>query len=1017
MVFCDLSGSTAMGERVDAESLRELMHLYFREMRTTLERHGGTVEKFIGDAVVAVFGVPEAHEDDALRACRAALEMQERVTRLNAELERRFGERIAIRVGVNTGEVVRNDASVVAGDPVNVAARLEQAARPGEVLVGEPTCRLVRDAAELEPIEPLAAKGKADPLAAYRLVDVRSHGTAPRRMGTPFTARDDELRTLRQALAATAAARTCRLVTVVGEPGVGKSRLVAEFVRELGGGSRVVRGTCLSYGEGITYWAVGEIVRELAGITEEHSVAEARSLIESRVGSGNHRVAATLSQLLGLSEGSATALQTARAIADFLTASAAAGPLVVVVDDIHWGEPTLLDFLTDLPSLVDAPVLLLCLSRPELLDERPEWEVTVRLEPLGERALDALLRALLGEVQAAVRERLARASAGNPLFLEELVAMLVEEGTLRIEGGVCTVAGDLDALALPGTLQALLGARLDQLEPDVRATLERGAVEGEVFHLGAVVALSPAALRPAIAGNLETLTHKDFVRATDPALAGETAFCFKHVLVREAAYGATAKKLRAALHEEFAGWLDRTVGDRVNEYEEILGYHLEQSFGYRSELGPVDSETRELGERAAVRLAGAGRRAARRADVEAAAGLLGRALDLLPAGHEDRARIVAHRGEVLMDAGRNAEALLMFGELDGFGDVDAASRAHADVCCGEIELQLPSTSAAAVERLQQRASQALALFGERDDELGLLRASWLLYLTSMMIGRTSAAQAAIEDVVGLADDGALAGRLPGMLAAYLAWGPTPVSEALERTAQMLQTVRDDPAAEPLVLTGHAYLLAQAGDIAGSRRALARMRDIAARWGQRIVLWSGWGQNVGRTELLAGDPERAVEALQPCYEALQEAGNLAFSSTVAGQLAHALLEVERPEAAAAYAAAARDAASEADILSQILWRSALARALASEGSVQESLDLVDGAVGLAELTEWPNVVADALLDRARVLRRVGGDATADALRAGVVYHRKGNVAGHAKAMTFAAAADRVATPPPTAEGAR
>ena len=194
------------------------------------------MEKFIGDAVVAVFGVPEAHEDDALRACRAALEMQERVTRLNAELERRFGERIAIRVGVNTGEVVRNDASVVAGDPVNVAARLEQAARPGEVLVGEPTYRLVRDAAELEPIEPLAAKGKADPLAAYRLVDVRGHGTAPRRMGTPFTARDDELRTLRQALAATAAARTCRLVTVVGEPGVGKSRLVAEFVRELGGG-------------------------------------------------------------------------------------------------------------------------------------------------------------------------------------------------------------------------------------------------------------------------------------------------------------------------------------------------------------------------------------------------------------------------------------------------------------------------------------------------------------------------------------------------------------------------------------------------------------------------------------------------------------------------------------------------------------------------------------------------------------------------------------------------------------
>ena len=455
------------------------------------------------------------------------------------------------------------------------------------------------------------------------------------------------------------------------------------------------------------------------------------------------------------------------------------------------------------------------------------------------------------------------------------------------------------------------------------------------------------------------------------------------------------------------------------EYEEILGYHLEQSYRYRSELGPIDSDVRAIGDRAAARLAEAGRRAARRADIDAASGLLGRASDLLPVGHEARARIVVHLGEALMDAGRNADAIRVFDELDTSEGVDEVSRAYADVCRGEIELQLPSTSAAAVDVLQRRASDALALFTARDDEQALLRASWLLHLTSMTIGRAGAAHDAIEKLRGRAGPRShpLAGRLPGMLATNLAWGPTPVAEALATTTQMLETVRDDPAAEPLVLTGHAYLLAQGDDIAESRRSLARMREIAERWGQRIVLWSGWGQNVGRTELLAGDPERAERALRPCYDALREAGNLAFSSTLAGQLAHALVDLERPEEAVAYAAAARDAAGEADVLSQILWRSALSRALAVQGAVQESIDLVDEAIRLAESTEWPNVIADALLDRARVLQSSGGDPTVDARRADVLYLAKGNLAGHAKATILAAAPERMGTPPQTAEGAR
>ena len=356
LVFCDLSGSTAMGERLDAEAVRSLMLSYFHEMRGALERHGGTVEKFVGDAVLAVFGVPEAHEDDALRACRAALEMQARLGALNEDLEQRFGTRIALRIGVNTGEVVAGDSSsretFVTGDPVNVAARLEQAAGAGDVLLGEPTLRLVRDAVRVEAIEPLHAKGKSEPVPAYRLLEVSGFGPVARPAGTPFTGRAEHLDRLEQVFEEVVASGAARLATVVGEPGVGKSRLIAELVSRIGARARVVRGTCLSYGEGITYWAVGQIARELAGVRDEHSPEEVLSLLEMHV-SGTAEpsaVAAHVGQLLGVAGGSATAENTARAVAAFLAAGARERPLVVIVDDIQWAEPTLLDLLAGMPS-------------------------------------------------------------------------------------------------------------------------------------------------------------------------------------------------------------------------------------------------------------------------------------------------------------------------------------------------------------------------------------------------------------------------------------------------------------------------------------------------------------------------------------------------------------------------------------------------------------------------------------------------------------------------------------------
>ena len=669
LLFCDMSGSTAIGERVDAESVRSLMLSYFHEMRGALERHGGTVEKFVGDAVLAVFGVPMAHEDDALRACRAALEMRARVAAMNEEFEHRFGTRIALRIGVNTGEVVAGDASsretFVTGDPVNVAARLEQAAAPGEVLIGEPTLALVRPAVRVEAIAPLSARGKSEPVPAYRLLAVEDFAPAPRRPRTPFTGREAQLDVLDAELRRVIAGE-CRLFTIVGEAGVGKSRLVDELVLQVGTRARVVRGGCLSYGDGITYWPIAQIVRDLARIADEHSPAEAQALIEAHVARlpNSEAVATDVAQLLGLSDTSATGEETAAAIAGFLAAGADTRPLVAIVDDIHWAEPTLLEVLAGLPGTIgEAPVLLLAVARPELLENRPEWPVGLALDPFDEGDVETLLDGLVGTAQAEVGARLAAASGGNPLFVEELVAMLVDDGVLRLEGGVCTLAGDLDALTLPTSLHALLGARLDGLEPVVRGTLERAAIEGEVFHRGAVVELSPADARSSVRPSLDALVGKDLVRPAEARFAGEAAFRFKHILVREAAYRGTPKKLRASLHAEFAGWLEHLAGARVLEYEEILGYHLEQSYRHRTELGPVDGEVRAIGERAARRLADAGRRAARRADLDAATGLLGRAAALLPVGHPGRARTVVQLGDALIDAGRRAEAVRVFDEV------------------------------------------------------------------------------------------------------------------------------------------------------------------------------------------------------------------------------------------------------------------------------------------------------------------------------------------------------------------
>jgi class 3 adenylate cyclase/tetratricopeptide (TPR) repeat protein len=1011
IVFADVTGSTALGERLDPEALRRVMGRYFDEMATVIERHGGTVEKFIGDAVMAVFGIPRLHEDDALRAVRAASGMREALQVLNEDLEREHGEGVAARIGVNTGEVVAGDPAagqrMVTGDAVNVAARLEQAATPGEILLGEPTFHLVKDAVDVEPVHPLALKGKEERVTAFRLVsvsaDVAGH---ERRLDSPMVGRAKELSLLEHALARAVGERTSHLFTLMGPAGVGKSRLVYEFLTGAASDATVLRGRCLSYGDGITLFPLAEVIHQAALILDSDPPAVARSkLLSVLEGSPDaERVAGLVAGLFDWAEPGATedAFWAVRKLLEHL---ARERPVVVVFDDIHWGEPTFLDLIEHLADWTrDAPLVVLCIARPELLEVRPGWgggkmnATSILLEPLPADEASQLVDNLLGraEIPATARDRILEAAEGNPLFVEEMLAMLIDDGLLRFEDGAWRSVEDLADVTVPPTIHLLLAARLDRLDAEERAVIERGAVEGKVFHRGAVTTLSSETARSQVPTRLLALARKELIRPDRAEFAGEDAFRFRHLLIRDAAYQAMPKEQRAELHERFADWLEEAAKERLAEYEEILAHHLEQAFRYRAQLGAVDERARGVAQRAAEHLYSSAVRADERGDFGTARPLLERIDEL----GDDRVRAKAFLllADLFPEVGEYTLAYEM-----SLRALEAATAAgdHRMVLRAELNRSLNHNSVDPERPLAEAREEVRAVLEEAealDDEDLRDTAIQCLALFAFYRGRTAETVALLDQILARAPTMARRDRfwIATTLSIASYFGPIPVDDALAVLERAAALRGDAPTGEAQAMRVHAALLGMAGRFEEGHELLARANLLFDELGivKAVVATN---QGAGEMLRLEGRLEEAEALFREMHEAYEAIGEKAFNSTICALLAMTLCDLGRFDEAEEFVERSRAMTAEDDFASQSEWRIAKARILSSRGMHDEALALADEAIEIVDATDYLVWQGECYEVRGMVLAAAGrgDDARAAYGEALDRLERKGNVVAAAR----------------------
>jgi predicted ATPase/class 3 adenylate cyclase len=1093
IVRCDVIGSTRLGELLDPEILRRVMGRYFEAARQVLRGHGGMVQKYIGDAVMAVFGIPTLHEDDALRAVRAAADLRVALRRLEEELAKRWGVRLPVRIGVQTGEVVAGDPSLgdalVVGDAVNVAARLEQAAGHGEILIGEATWQLVRDAVGVEEVAEMPIRNRSRPVRAFRLLHVEPGARGRRqRSESPMLGRDRELELLKWAFERTCTEGACHLVTVLGMPGIGKSRLVNEFISEIGQRASVFRGHCLPYGDGITFWPMVEVVRQAAGIAGTDTPALARMRL-AKLTAGEERgarIVDSVAQVLGVGEESGAPTDAFFGLHHLLELLARRRPLVVVVDDLHWAEPTLLDLIEYIANWArDVPILLVCMARPELRERRAQWAggalnaTSLLLTPLLRRDAERVAEHLLGTrtVDPEVSARIAEMAEGNPLFIELFVSQLTEEGMLAamqartgtdstdrgtaaqrlagqdghgsdghadagdaglggalggvLERTVGPAAGGADRawggrrggarapgglpagrVPIPSTIQMLLAARLEQLGPAERAAIERASIVGKQFHLRDIVALSDADMHAGVRQSLASLSQAELI-GPDPTavftlVQDDEAYRFRHLLMRDAAYQAIPKETRAELHERYATWLAKAAGEQTAQFDELLGYHLEQAHHLRVDLGYRDARSADLATRASERLAAAGRRARDRGDSSATVALLSRAAALqasgTPAGDQQggasapgaSARLgpLLDLAEALRDVGEFPRSVELYEEAARLAQGAAEPGLALESALGWLEALRRYDLDALLAEAPATIERAFELYTSVHDSRGLARAWRLRAVLHLVRGECTPALPAIDQAIALARESGdrwleARGRREACMIRHL--GPTPAAEATLYIEASLGWAREHGmrALEAVALSLLARDAALAGDHEGARLRLVEADRILSGASARVVRVE-IATALCLVQTAAGEHALAERALRGAREQLAATRAKGHVAPISELLARTLLAQGRTDEAADELAACERVTAAGDVLTQGLRQGLLARTLAATGDPASALATAERALATVEGCDVPSVRAAVLLDAAEVYRLAG--RTDDAARATTEamgwYERKG-----------------------------
>jgi DNA-binding SARP family transcriptional activator len=985
-----LQVAPSSGVALDPEAHGVVNEHVVSALTAVLERHGGRLAASDSEHLMGVFGVTTVHEDDALRAVRASLEARDVLAAEADTLPRDYRANLVCRFGLATGEALVGGPGPLgfAGDVGARAVTLAEAAGPGQILIGPQVRQLAAGAIETEDAGPdrfllRSAHAGLRPLAV--------------RLDAPLVGRGEEMRRLEGAYARAVHERVTITVTVSGEAGLGKTRLVQEFTGRLGRKAHVLTGRCLPYGDGITFRPLQEVVREAGG--GDDSLDQIQNLLDGEVDA--QAVAQQLHRAVGSgTQGRTVSAEIFWAARRFLEALARRRPVLVVFEDLHWAEPTFLDLVESLALQPGrSPIVVVCIARPELLDNRPAWAadadraVSIQLTPLGEGPASALLDSLSADqrIAPATQARLIGTAGGNPLYLEQLTVSLSEQKGSDIRP------------ALPPTIQALLSARLQRLGPGASSVLVRAAIIGKDFGEREIRELLPIEARSPLNRNLQTLVAKGLVQR-GPNRDPYEEYSFRHGLIQEAAYRSIPKSLRAELHHRYADWVEAFFSDPFPGQSEILGYHLEQSVRYRTELWPADPESAALAHRAAVHLDTAGCAAHDRGDDVATVSLLDRAVALLPGDDPALGRLYTSLGTALIETGQFEKAKATLDHAQRITAARGDDRQHAHARVEALVLHLRVNPGEAAIDIARALPELRREFEASHDDRGICNTLQLEAALHWDHSRSGAAEYAWQRAADYArklDDRRQLADIFNMLASATLWGPTPVPEGIRRCQAYLDEIGNHSIGRAEILLNLAGLHAMNDDFGAAQATLDTAKAMLETLGPTMT--ATMTQPAALIAMLAGDPVTAERYLSLEYDSLYEMGERRFLPTTAAELARAIAAQgpDRYDEAIQLLDMSREAAANEDLSPQVVGQGLYARIFADRGRYREAEELARSAVALAAQTDLLSEHADTLLELSHVLAAAGqvSEAHSAAKQALGLYQRKGNLPGARETLRY------------------